>query len=79
MAAEDHRFHYHKPSLKAVAAIEKIRKGCRELQAVLDEALPAPSREKSLALTNLEQVSMWANKACVLHDPESEPIPPLGE
>ncbi len=70
MAADD-RFHYHRPSPAAVEAIEKIRAGCRAMQAVLDDALPEPSREKSLAITKLEEVSMWANKSVVINDPDS--------
>ncbi|WP_326491674.1 Acb2/Tad1 domain-containing protein [Rhodococcus sp. DMF-1] len=41
---------------------EKVREGCKALAHFLDELLPG-GREKSLALTNLEQTMMWANAA----------------
>jgi hypothetical protein len=64
-------FSYHKPSAAGVEKIEEIRAGCRQLNQLL---LTLPnSRERSLAITNLEQVSMWANKAVVMHDPEAVP------
>jgi len=64
------RFRYHKPSRAGVERIEHVRQACRALESVLLEHV-APSRELSLALTKLEEVSMWANKAIVLGDPES--------
>lgn len=45
---------------------ENIRKAAEELEAVI--ALRCkPSREKSLAMTQLEECVMWANKSLALH------------
>lgn len=61
----EHPFEYQKPTDLEVARMEMIRNKCRLLH---EELLCLPStRERSLAITNLEQVSMWANKAVVLH------------
>lgn len=43
-------------------AMLDIRRGCKVLGRLLDVKCPN-SREKSLALTNLEQVMFWANAA----------------
>lgn len=61
------RFAYHQPSTQDV-----VRKhdGIRELTGVLAEFLIdlcPESRELSLALTNLDQVCMWANAAVARH------------
>lgn len=43
-------------------AMRSVREGCKVLGILLDVKCP-DSREKSLALTNLEQVMFWANAA----------------
>lgn len=61
------RFAYHKPSTEDV--IEKhaaIRGNCSDLAFTL-MALCPESRELSLALTNLDQVCMYANAAVARH------------
>ena len=60
------RFEYQRPSPDGVARIERVRAACKELARVLEEAVPT-CRELSLAITKLEEVSMWANKAIVFH------------
>ena len=61
-----HPFDYHRPSETQVKQIEAIRQGCKALHdGIL--ALP-PSRERSLAITKLEEVSMWANKGIIMAD-----------
>lgn len=57
-----HRFAYHRPDTDKVQAHEDIRARCGELAHHLDHVLP-PGREKSLAMTHLEDVMMWANAA----------------
>ena len=57
-------FVYHQPTPEQVEQITVVREGCRELHALL-ECLPQ-NRETALAITKLEEVSMWANKAIVL-------------
>lgn len=65
MSPEDieHRFAFH-----AAATQEKrdehtsVRQECRRLADLLNEALPE-GREKSVAVTKLEEVMFWANAA----------------
>lgn len=62
---------YHKPSQRGVGKIAELRQRFSELHdAIL--ALAPESRERSVALTNLETTAMWAIKAVVCNDPESE-------
>lgn len=59
----DHRFAYHAPPDDAtVQAHQLIRRGCRDLATAINHAAP-DGREKSLAITSLEEVMMWANAA----------------
>lgn len=61
-----HPFDYHRPSPAQVDQISRNRDACKALHSVILE-LPA-SRERSVAITKLEEVSMWANKAIILAD-----------
>ena len=45
--------------------IESVKDKAEELLLLLENI---KSREMSLAITNLEQCTMWATKAIVLHD-----------
>jgi hypothetical protein len=61
-------FQYRKATPKQTTEIHKAFAAFAELHKTL---LTIPeSRERSLAITNLEQSSMWANKAIAFH---SEP------
>lgn len=60
-----HPFEYQKPTPAGVEQIETVRQGCKTLHDIL-LALPA-CRERSLAITKLEEVSMWANKGIVFN------------
>lgn len=65
-ASGKHPFDYHRPNDEQVRQITDVREKCKELHAVL---LSLPStREQSLAITKLEEVSMWANKGIVMAD-----------
>ncbi|MFM9261467.1 hypothetical protein ACKAMS_22780 [Rhodococcus sp. 5A-K4] len=59
----DNRFDFH-PATTAEKRGEhgSIREACKALAHDLDAKVP-PGREKSLALTNLEQAMFWANAA----------------
>jgi len=56
------RFTYHPPKGDQVQRYDVIRKRILELAEFLDAFIP-DSREKSLAITKLEEVVMWANAA----------------
>jgi hypothetical protein len=63
-------FLYHVPGKTAQERIEKIRQATIEYARVIDDLAPT-SREKSVAVTNLETTQMWAIKAVVVNDPEA--------
>lgn len=56
----ERRFTYHAPKGNQQVRYERIRNFAKNLAYVIEQACP-DSREKSLALTNLEQAVMWAN------------------
>lgn len=62
---------YHKPSTDGIAKIATLREAFSSLHDLIESTAPN-SREKSVALTNLETTAMWAIKAVVCNDPESE-------
>lgn len=58
-----HRFAYHPPKDEsAVRAHEGVRDAHLRLAGLIDGACP-DGREKSLAITKLEESMMWANAA----------------
>jgi hypothetical protein len=64
-------FAYHKPSADGLEKITQLREGFSAVKVAIEENAPA-SRERSIALTELETAAMWAIKAVVYNDPESE-------
>ncbi len=64
-------FAYHKPSEEGLKKITKLRELFSQLHGELTELCPQ-SRERSVALTELETTAMWAIKAVVCNDPGSE-------
>jgi hypothetical protein len=56
------RFTHHPPKGDQVVRYGEIRRQARDLAATIDELAP-DSREKSLAVTALEEAVMWANAA----------------
>lgn len=54
------RFTYHKPTPEKAEKFPVIRNKAKELAYLLEEFVPN-CREKSLAITKLEEVVMWAN------------------
>ncbi len=53
-------FTYHSPKGNQPKRYEAIREKAKELAYLIDGLCPG-SREKSLAMTKLEEASMWAN------------------
>ena len=53
-------FTYHKPDGDLIGRYEEIRARAKELAYLIDGLCP-PSRERSLAMTKLEEAVMWAN------------------
>jgi hypothetical protein len=64
-------YQYHKPSADGLDKIQKLREAFSALHDLVEEVAPA-SRERSIALTELEGSAMWAIKSVVCNDPESE-------
>ena len=56
----ENNFKYHSPKEGQPEKYTQIREKAKELAYLIDELCPN-SREKSLATTKLEEVSMWAN------------------
>ncbi|WP_145413459.1 hypothetical protein [Paenibacillus xylanexedens] len=56
----ENNFSYHSSKEGQPQKYEQIRNAAKDLAYLLDESVPN-SREKSLALTNLEQAVFWAN------------------
>lgn len=67
----DKPFAYHRPSDDGLARITRLREEFSSLQRTIEEVCP-PSRQRSVALTELETAAMWAIKAVVFNDPSSE-------
>lgn len=61
---------YHRPSVAGIDKIAKLRRAFSEITDLI-EAIAPSTRERSVALTNLEQAAMWAIKSVVCNDPES--------
>ena len=58
----DNNFTYHPPKPGQLEKYTAIREKAKELAYLIDDACPN-SREKSLAMTKLEESVMWANAA----------------
>ena len=56
------RFTYHPPKDDQPERYQKIRDAAHDFADLIEAACPE-SREKSLAMTNLEEAVMWANAA----------------
>lgn len=64
-------FAYHKPSQEGLDKITELRQAFSDLTEVIQSVCPY-SRERAVALTELETAAMWAVKSVVFNDPESE-------
>lgn len=57
---EDKRFKYHKPQGSQEGMYQTVRSNAQQLTSVIEHLVPN-SREKSLALTKIEEAMFWAN------------------
>lgn len=64
----ENNFRYHSPSENQVDRYTYLRSAAKDFADGIDERCP-DSREKSLALTNLEQAVFWANAAIARNAP----------
>jgi hypothetical protein len=67
MSDLENRFIYHPPTPDKVKKHNRVRTYLLQMAEEFDTSLP-PCREKSLAITHLEQVMFWANAAIARYD-----------
>lgn len=60
------RFTYHAPTEGQPEVYEGLRDQCLLLALHINDVVP-DSREKSTAISRLEEASMWANKGIAIH------------
>ncbi|MCR8982655.1 hypothetical protein [Brevibacillus laterosporus] len=63
----ENAFKYHSPKTWQPKEYTALREKAKQLAYLIDELCPN-SREKSLAMTNLEQSIMWANASIARND-----------
>lgn len=68
--AIENTFTYHRPFGDQPARYERLRAKAKELAYLIERSCPN-SREKSLAMTNLQQSIMWANASIAINEKES--------
>ena len=66
----DNIFTYHRPFGMQAERYEILRTVAGTLAKMVNESCPE-SREKSLAITNLQQAIMWANAAIAINEKET--------
>jgi hypothetical protein len=69
--SEKNKFEYQKPTDYQVEVMKELRAHCEEHHRLIMRLLPV-SRYSAIAMTKLEEVSMWENKACVFALAENE-------
>ncbi len=70
----DNRFTYHAPMESQIKTYQDVRNIAKEFAMFLNESCPE-SREKSLAVTRLEEVVFWANASIARTPPSVETVP----
>lgn len=66
----DKPFAYHKPSDDGMVRITRLREAFSVVKKEIEATCPE-SRQRAVAITELETSAMWAIKAVVFNDPES--------
>ncbi|SFM35614.1 Acb2/Tad1 domain-containing protein [Salibacterium qingdaonense] len=56
----ENNFTYHAPTKEQISKYNELREEAKNLAYLLDNTCPG-SREKSVAMTKLEEAVMWAN------------------
>ena len=69
----ENNFNYHAPTPEKVKVYEDLRGSAKDFAYIIDLSCPN-SREKSLAMTKLEEAIMWANAAIARNSGEVEQI-----
>lgn len=67
----ENNFTYHAPDLDKLTRHQTIRDSAKDLAYVFDRLCP-DSRERSLAMTKLEEAVMWANTSIARHQEVDE-------
>ena len=70
----DKPFAYHKPSPDGLIRITHLRDAFSVVKRAIEAQCPE-SRQRAVALTELETSAMWAIKAVVFNNPGSEVEP----
>lgn len=66
----DRVFKYHPPTGNQPQRYTEIREMAKQFAKLIDQWCP-DSREKSTALTNLQQCVMWANASIAINEEKS--------
>lgn len=64
----DNRFQYHRPNEATARKHQDVRILCHDVAENLNALLPE-GREKSLAITHLEEAMFWANASLARANP----------
>ncbi len=67
----DKPYAYHKPSAEGLKNITRLREHFSEGERLIRE-ICGQTRQSAVALTSNETTAMWAIKAVVFNDPNSE-------
>lgn len=67
----DKPYAYHKPSTEGHEKITRLRELYSEVERTIKEVCPE-SRQRAVAITKNEEAAMWAIKAVVFNDPNSQ-------
>jgi hypothetical protein len=67
----DKPYAYHQPSESGLVKINALREAFSATERLINEICP-PSRQRAVAITELETAAMWAIKAVVFNDPDSK-------